>query len=78
MPYDSTLDECVFSKSAENESGRITVGVYSYNKGMKKLQITRENRSADGSYIFAKLGRMTKEEAKSILPLIEEAIGYMD
>ena len=43
MPYDSNLDECLFSKSWETESERLTASVYSYNKGQKKLQITREN-----------------------------------
>jgi hypothetical protein len=77
MPYDSSLDEKIFSKSFENESERLTVSVYSYNKGQKKLQITRENKADDGEFRFAKLGRMNKEEVESILPLINEAIGHM-
>jgi len=78
MPYDSTLDESLFSKSEELETGRLTVSVYSYNKGMKKLQITRENRDAEGGFRFAKLGRMTKEEAQAILPHVQEAVKHMD
>ena len=78
MPYDSTLDESLFSKSEELETGRLTVSVYSYNKGMKKLQITRENRDAEGGFRFAKLGRMTKDEAVAILPFIQEAVKHMD
>jgi len=78
MPYDSTLDESVYSKRWENEMGRITVSVYSYNKGQKKLQITRENRDPEGEFRFTKLGRMTKEEAQSILPLMQEALKAMD
>ncbi len=78
MPYDSSLDESSFSESKESEAGRLTVGVYSYNKGAKKLQITRENRGPEGDFRFAKLGRMTKEEAESVLPLIQEALKSMD
>lgn len=74
MPYDPSLDEQLFSKSGEFEGTKITVSVYSYNKGAKKLQISRENMNAEGEWRFGKLGRMTKDEAAGILPLIEEAI----
>ena len=77
MPYDSSLDECIFSKSHEEETGRLTVSVYSYNNGPKKLQISRENRDSQGDFRFAKLGRMTKEEAQAILPLAQEALKHM-
>ena len=78
MPYDASLDDKLFSKSLESESGKITVSIYSYNNGMKKLQISRENRTGEGEYRFAKLGRMTKDEAIAALPLIEEATKHMD
>ena len=78
MPYDSSLDECLFTKFWETESGRLTVSIYSYNKGAKKLQITRENRDGEGGFRFAKLGRMNKEEVESLLPLIQEAVNCMD
>jgi len=78
MPYDRSLDECLSTKSWETESQRLTVNVYSYNKGAKKLQITRENKDNQGNFRFAKLGRMTKEEIEALLPLIQEAITYMD
>jgi hypothetical protein len=77
MPYDSSLDEQLFSKSWEADSTKITVSVYSYNNGPKKLQITRENRAADGNFRFTKLGRISKEELEAILPLIQEASGNM-
>ena len=78
MPYDATLDQCLIAKSWENDFGRIVVSVYSYNKGAKKLQISRENKNKEGEYSFAKLGRLTKEEAKAILPLMQEAMGHLD
>ncbi len=78
MPYDRNMDECLFSKPSENESERLTVSVYSYNKGQKKLQIIRENKDSQGKFKFAKLGRMTKNEIETLLPLIQEAINHMD
>lgn len=78
MPYDPNLDERLFSKASETDGGKIVVSVHSYNHGVKKLQITRENSGPDGETRFAKLGRMTKEEIQAILPFIQEAITKMD
>ncbi len=77
MPYDSSLDEQLFSKSLDTEDGRITVSVYSYNNGAKKLQIVRENKDPEGNLRFAKMGRLTKIEIEGILPFIQEAITNM-
>ena len=78
MPYDKQLDECVFAKSWENDNERLTASIYSYNKGTKKLQLTRENKNSQGELRFAKLGRLTKEEIDALLPLIKEACDHMD
>lgn len=78
MPYDSKLDSQIFAKSWENETTKLTVSIYSYNNGPKKLQISRENKNAEGESTFAKLGRMTKDEAQAVLPYIQEAIKQMD
>jgi len=77
MPYEPELDVCLFSKFWEGDSKRLTVSIYSYNNGEKKLQIARENKNKDGELKFAKLGRMTKEEITAILPFIEEAMAQM-
>ena len=77
MPYDSSLDEQLFSKDWDDESGKIVVSVHSYNKGLKKLQITREIKDKTGNPAFAKLGRLSKGEVRGILPLIQEAIEVM-
>lgn len=77
MPYDSALDEKIFSKNLDTEMGRIVVSVYSYNRGPKKLQISRENKNPDGEYRFTKLGRLSKDEAVAILPMIQEALAAM-
>ncbi|MCP4649974.1 MAG: hypothetical protein GY853_07855 [PVC group bacterium] len=78
MPYDANLDECLFTKARESDLDRLTVSVYSYNKGLKKLQISRSIKDSQGEFKFSKLGRMTKEEIDGILPLIQEATQVMD
>jgi len=76
MPYDKSLDIDVYKETKEFEDTRITVGVFSYNGGEKKIQISRENRAAE-EWRFAKLGRMTKEELVEVLPLINDAVKKM-
>ncbi|MFH1134095.1 MAG: hypothetical protein V1735_06400 [Nanoarchaeota archaeon] len=74
MAFDKNLDKNLFSEVAEFETTRITVGVFSYNDGEKKLQLSRENRNMDGVWSFAKVGRMDKEEVEKVLPLMQKAV----
>jgi len=78
MPFDPNLDKKLFSEEAEFEGSKILVSVYSYNDGTPKIQISRERINASGETSFAKLGRLTKEEAQKILPLVQKAIDFMD
>ncbi len=78
MPYEKELDVCLFAKTWENDNEKLTASIFSYNKGTKKLQLTRENKNNQGEFRFAKLGRLTKEEIAALLPLIQEACGQMD
>jgi hypothetical protein len=77
MPYDSSLDKQLFTKSWEGEGTKISVSVYSYNNGPKKIQISRENLNADGEPRFAKLGRLTGDELRGILPFFNEALSQL-
>ena len=77
MPYDSSLDVSSFKETKEFEDTRITVGVFAYNEGAKKLQLSRENSSQDGEWRFAKLGRLTKAEAREIVPIMMRAVETM-
>ncbi len=77
MAYDSSLDQQLFAKTWQGQGTRLIVGVYSYNNGVKKLQISRELVTDDGKPSFAKLGRITKEELQGILPLMQEAVAAM-
>jgi len=56
----------------------LTASIFSYNKGIKKLQLTRENKNSKGELRFAKLGRLTKEEIDGLLPLIKEVRTSME
>lgn len=77
MPYDASLDKEIFKESKEFEGTRISVGVFSYNDGEKKLQLSRENMNADEQWRFAKVGRMTKAEAQEVVPVMMKAIESM-
>jgi len=78
MAFDRNLDKQLFSETIKFETSRITVGVFSYNDGTPKLQISRENLNpTTGEYAFAKLGRMLKEEAEAVMPLMQKALQHM-
>ena len=77
MPYDKNLDVELFREEHNFEGTRLIVGVFQYNNGEKKLQITRQNATQDGELNFAKLGRLRKAEAEAILPSIQKALEHM-
>lgn len=77
MAFDPNLDKKLFSETKEFETTRITVAVHQYNEGEKKMQISRENRNQENEWNFAKLGRMFKDEAEAIIPLMQKALEYM-
>ena len=77
MPYDKALDVESFKEVKEFNDSRISVGIFSYNGGEKKLQISRENKDQNEEWRFAKLGRMNKQEAKEIVPVLMKAVEKM-
>jgi hypothetical protein len=77
MPYDQALDVASFKETKEFGETRITVGVFSYNEGTKKLQLSRENQNQNEEWRFAKLGRLTKAEAQEIIPIMAKAVETM-
>ena len=77
MPYDQSLDVETFKETKEFEKTRVTVGVFSYNNGAKKLQLSRENMDQSEAWRFAKLGRLTKQEAQEIIPIMMKAAEKM-
>ncbi len=78
MAFDKNLDKALFSETVKFETTRITVSVMSYNEGTAKLQISREDLSNNtGEYSFSKLGRLFKEEAEAVMPLMQKALALM-
>ena len=77
MAFDPNLDKQLFAEQAKFETTRITVSVQQYNEGEKKLQISRENMNQEMQWSCAKLGRMFKDEAEAIIPLMQKALEHM-
>ena len=75
--FDKNLDKELFSETINFETTRIKVGVYSYNDGEKKLQISRENMNQEMEWSFAKLGRMFKDEVEKVIPAMQKALKHM-
>ncbi len=78
MAYDKELDKELFKDTVEFETSKISVAVYAYNEGTPKLQLSREVLNPEnGSWKWSKLGRLLKEEAEAVLPLMQKAIEHM-
>ena len=77
MTFDRNLDRQIFSETINFETTRITVGVFSYNDGEKKLQISRENMSQNGEWQFSKIGRMIRDEVEKAIPAMQKALEHM-
>lgn len=77
MAFDPNLDKALFKEEIEFENSIITVSIMSYNEGTPKLQVSRESKDAEGNRKFAKLGRMTKEEAQKVIPIMQDALNSM-
>ncbi len=75
--FDKSLDKELFLQTVEIGLSQLTVGVYSYNGGVPKLQISRQSRNMEGELSFGKLGRMIKEEVDAIMPLVEKARKFL-
>ena len=74
MAYEKSLDVETFKEVREFGESRISVGIYSYNGGEKKMQVSRENKDQNNEWRFAKLGRLNKLEAKEIVPVMMKAL----
>jgi hypothetical protein len=77
MPYEKSLDVETFKEVKDFADTRLTIAVFSYNGGVKKLQLTRENQLQTGEWRFTKLGRLSKTEAQEAIPLMLKALESM-
>ena len=74
MAYDKELDKNLYEKSVTIGESVLTVSVFQYNEGAKKLQLSRATAEDNK---FTKLGRMTLEEVNAVLPLMQGAVEIM-
>lgn len=74
--YNEKKDECLWEKTVDCGMFNIVVGVYSYDGGAAKLQISRVKLDERGSQ-YSKLGRMSFAEITVVLPVVQEAMGHM-
>jgi len=78
MPYENDKDKEIFNETLQQEKSKLVVSVYAYNNGKPKLQISRNLLDQkSNTYIFAKLGRLSKDELSQMLPVINKAMGVM-
>ncbi len=67
MAFNKDKDIELDSKEVLNDGTNVlTVGIYRYDGGLPKVQIKREIQKNDGTMKFAKLGRLTLEEAEAV------------
>ena len=77
--FDKSLDVEVFGEEVKFETTKLRVSVMQYNEGQKKLQISRENLDNEsGDWRWSKLGRMTLEESKAVVPAMNKALPEME
>ncbi len=77
--FDKSLDVELFGEEVALETTKIRVSVMQYNEGQKKLQISRENLDNEsGDWRWSKLGRLTHEEAKAVVPAMTKALAEME
>ncbi len=76
MAFDPKLDKELFKTEKNFETTKLIVSIRSYNEGLPKIQISRSNRTND-NWVFAKLGRLTKEEAEALSEMLKEAVSHL-
>jgi hypothetical protein len=77
--FDKSLDVEVFGEEIAFETTKLRVSVMQYNEGQKKLQVSRENLDNNsGDWKWSKLGRMTIDESKAVVPIMTKALPEME
>jgi hypothetical protein len=77
--FDESLDKEIATKEVYSVGGvRLTVGIYQYNGSTPKVQIKRERNTKNGSWKFAKLGRLTADEVRQITTGLQWASETLD
>lgn len=61
----------------EGPRSNIEVAIYSYDGAAPKIAVARFSEKEDGGRGFQNLGRLTREEAEGLLPLLKTAAGKL-
>ena len=74
--FNHELDEKIWSKQVAVSN--VVVSVHRYAGGVPKVQITRSNFKREAWVMPSrKLGRMTRAELEALIPVLQEALGYL-
>jgi hypothetical protein len=74
MPYEKEKDKLIEVVGAvEHPRSTIEVGIYSYDGGAPKIGVTRFTEREDGKRSYQSLGRLTRDEAEGLLPILKAA-----
>lgn len=71
--FDKSLDKELFNKELDAGNSKISVGVFSYNGGAPKVQLSKKVANKEGEWEFVKVGRLNKDEVKAVCNLLAEA-----
>jgi hypothetical protein len=78
MAYSKEKDKLIeLVGTVDSSRSKIEVAIYSYDGAAPKIAVTRFSEREDGSRGFQNLGRLTREEAEGLLPLLKTAIGKL-
>jgi hypothetical protein len=78
MAYSKEKDKLIeVIGTVEGPRSKIEVAIYSYDGAAPKIAITRYAEREDGGRGFQNLGRLTREEAEGLLPLLKAAGGKL-
>ena len=77
--FDKSLDKEIAAKEVYTDSGvRLTVAIYQYNGSAPKVQIKRERNTKNGTWTFAKLGRLNASELVAVANGLQWAVETLD
>jgi hypothetical protein len=78
MAYSKEKDKLIeVVGTVEGPRSNIEVAIYSYDGASPKIAVTRFSEKEDGGRGFQNLGRLTREEAEGLLPLLKAAAGKL-
>jgi hypothetical protein len=78
MAYSKEKDKLIeVVGTVEGPRSNIEVAIYSYDGASPKIAVTRFSEKEDGGRGFQNLGRLTREEAEGLLPLLKTAAGKL-